>query len=45
VPGIGAPRSVYAAVKPILCGCLGHAGEIAALNGLRERAAVTSVAR
>jgi hypothetical protein len=40
VPGIGAPRSVYAAVKPILFGSIGHAGEIAALNGLRERAAV-----
>ena len=44
VPGIGAPRSVYAAVKPILFGSIGHAGEIAALNGLRERAAVGSVA-
>lgn len=43
VPGIGAPRSVYAAVKPILFGCIGHAGEIAALNGLRERAAVGAV--
>ena len=44
VPGIGAPRSVYAAVKPILFGSIGHAGEIAALNGLRERAAVGAVA-
>ena len=40
VPGIGAPRSVYAAVKPIVFGSIGHAGEIAALNGLRTRAAV-----
>jgi hypothetical protein len=40
VPGIGAPRSVYSAVKPILFGSIGHAGEIAALNGLRERSAV-----
>jgi hypothetical protein len=40
VPGIGAPRSVYTAVKPILYGSIGHAGEIAALIGLRERVAV-----
>jgi len=40
--GLGASRSVYRWVKPVLKGCLGHIGEIAALRAMYERQTINT---